>query len=69
MGDARSRRSSTVSVIRKGLDNHEYNFSSDRFFMAELSWNTAKVDELLLPIIHKMNRRNQVNCMTITFFS
>ncbi|KAI5122769.1 hypothetical protein M0805_009851 [Coniferiporia weirii] len=29
------------------------------FFKEELSWNPSKVDELLLPIIHKMNKRGQ----------
>ena len=30
------------------------------FFHEELSWNANKVDELLLPIIHKMNKKSQV---------
>ncbi|KAH8117820.1 hypothetical protein DFH11DRAFT_1570873 [Phellopilus nigrolimitatus] len=29
------------------------------FFREELSWGAGKVDELLLPIIHKMNKRGQ----------
>ncbi|OBZ72087.1 DNA repair protein rad13 [Grifola frondosa] len=29
------------------------------FFNSELGWNQAKVDDLLLPIIHKMNKRGQ----------
>ncbi|KAF9485169.1 PIN domain-like protein [Pholiota conissans] len=30
------------------------------FFESELSWHQSKVDELLLPIIQRMNKRNQV---------
>lgn len=33
------------------------------FFNAELSWPQAKVDDLLLPIIQKMNKRKQVNAV------
>ncbi|KAG1841670.1 hypothetical protein DFJ58DRAFT_70830 [Suillus subalutaceus] len=33
------------------------------FFHEELHWNQAKVDETLLPIIQKMNKRNQVAAM------
>lgn len=33
------------------------------FFYEELRWNQAKVDETLLPIIQKMNKRNQVAAM------
>lgn len=33
------------------------------FFHEELRWNQAKVDETLLPIIQKMNKRNQVAAM------
>ncbi|KAI0034241.1 hypothetical protein K488DRAFT_46003 [Vararia minispora EC-137] len=32
-------------------------------FMQELGWSTPKVEELLLPIIQKMNRRNQAQAM------
>ncbi|KAF8199676.1 PIN domain-like protein [Pholiota molesta] len=31
-----------------------------KFFEEELSWHQSKVDELLLPIIQRMNKRNQV---------
>jgi len=31
-----------------------------RFFQQELGWQQTKVDELLLPIIQKMNKRGQV---------
>lgn len=31
-----------------------------RFFNTELGWNQSKVDDLLLPIIQKMNKRTQV---------
>ena len=37
------------------------------FLQEELSWSMDKVDELLLPIIQKMNRRGQVR--TIIIFS
>ncbi|KAG2146147.1 uncharacterized protein EDB93DRAFT_487566 [Suillus bovinus] len=33
------------------------------FFHEELHWNQAKVDETLLPIIQKMNKRNQAAAM------
>ena len=32
----------------------------DRFFNTELGWDQTKVDDLLLPIIRKMNKRSQV---------
>lgn len=34
-----------------------------RFFKNELSWRQEKVDELLLPIIRRMNQRSQANAM------
>lgn len=37
-----------------------------RFFQQELGWQQTKVDELLLPIIQKINKRGQV---TLAFFS
>ncbi|TCD61117.1 DNA repair protein rad2 [Steccherinum ochraceum] len=33
------------------------------FFNAELGWNQSKVDDLLLPIIQKMNKRSQQGAM------
>ncbi|KAH7884449.1 hypothetical protein F5I97DRAFT_1812007 [Phlebopus sp. FC_14] len=33
------------------------------FLHEELGWNQSKVDDLLLPIIQKMNRRNQADAM------
>lgn len=31
-----------------------------RFFQEELGWGQGKVDEILLPIIRKLNKRSQV---------
>ena len=37
--------------------------STRSYLREELSWNVAKVDELLQPIIHKMNKRGQVSAI------
>jgi hypothetical protein len=59
MGYARPRRPPTVRnnhvrYLKKSLTGLH------SFFYEELRWNQAKVDETLLPIIQKMNKRNQV---------
>ena len=59
MGNARPRWPSTV--------RYSYYITAcpptdlrRRFFQQELGWQQTKVDELLLPIIQKMNKRGQV---------
>lgn len=39
-----------------------------RFFQEELSWGQGKVDDILLPIIQKMNKRGQV-CFSCFFLN
>lgn len=57
MGFTRSRWPSRVS----SLSSVTHNFSNIplRFLHHELGWQQTKVDELLLPIIQKMNKRGQ----------
>lgn len=40
--------------------------SLPRFFREELGWGQAKVDEIMLPIIQKMNKRGQVRFFSHT---
>ena len=35
------------------------------FFSSELGWGQVKVDDLLLPIIHKINKRGKVSMANI----
>lgn len=48
-------------TCRHPLILHSDNYCRNRFFNAELGWAQEKVDDLLLPIIHKMGKRNQVS--------
>lgn len=69
MGVAGPRRPPRVSPIypfRGCLCSHKARLCS--FFRQELSWNAEKVDELLLPIIHKMNKRGQVKFVLLLVF-
>ena len=59
MGNARPRWPETVRYSCYAIAcplNDLYR----RFFQQELGWQQTKVDELLLPIIQKMNKRGQV---------
>ena len=69
MGVAGPRWPPRVSLIYPFQDclcSHKARLRS--FFRQELSWNAEKVDELLLPIIHKMNKRGQVKLFSCWCF-
>lgn len=53
-----------LDALRQCVAFTEGNGNTDQsrisFLREELGWNETKVDDLLLPIIQKMSRRNQV---------
>ncbi|THH30012.1 hypothetical protein EUX98_g4160 [Antrodiella citrinella] len=50
-------------VFHPHLASQKFDISEYRYFNAELGWNQDKVDDLIQPIIQKMNKRTQQGAM------
>lgn len=67
MGHARLRWPSRVRFSLVIQTFFVITYVLSRFFQMELGWRQSKVDELLLPIIQKMNKRSQA-CLSLACY-
>ncbi len=64
MGASRPRWTPRVSVIQQQVIGTDLT-QLESLLLQELGWSQSKVEELLLPIIQKIQKRNQVGLSVV----